>query len=89
MSTRLTSSSLCFFLLLLRNRLNILRFKFFESLLFFAFKKTLVPNNHCVELFASNKHIIKLFQGFMFLIHHAEHPQSIPLDLLNEVSIEI
>jgi hypothetical protein len=85
----LSSSSLCFFLLLLWHGFDILRFKFAESLLFLALEKSLVPYNDRVELFASDKHIIELLKCFMLLIHHAEYPQTVTLHLLNEVTIQI
>ena len=74
MSTGLAGASLCFFLLLLWNRFDILRFKFAESLLFLALEKSLVPYNDSVELLASDQHVIELLKGFMLLVHHAEDP---------------
>ena len=87
MSTCLPSRSrLALFFFLLWDRLNILRLESAE-LCFFGLKKSLVPHDNIVKLLACDKNIVELLESFVLLVHHAQDPQTIALDLLNKVTV--
>lgn len=77
-------SLLVLFLLLLGHLLDI---GGLQALEVHVLIKTLVPHNHSVEFFPRYQNIIEFLKGLMFLVHQAEDPETIALDLLNKVAV--
>ena len=82
-----TSSLLILLLLLLRYRLDVVWLESAELLLLGGVEP-LVPDNHAIELFPRNEHIVELLERLELGVHHPEHEEAIALDLLDEVAVE-
>ena len=82
-----TSSLLILLLLLLRHRLDVVWLESSELLLLGGVEP-LVPDNHAIELFPRNEHVVELLERLELGVHHPEHEEAIALDLLDEVAVE-
>ena len=81
-----TRPTLAFFFFFLWNRLDIFRSQPAQFRLL-TLPQSLVPHDNIVEFFARDEHIVQLLESFMLLVHHAQHPKTVTLDLLDKVAV--
>ena len=62
----------------------------FQTLQFFLLghEEAFVPYNYVIEFLPCYENIIEFLESFMFFVHHAKDPETVALDLLDEVSVE-
>ena len=78
---------LALFFLLLGDLLHVRGLQALQ-LLTLRLEQTLVPHDHVVELLPRYQDVIEFLESFVLLVHHAEDPEAVALDLLNEVAVE-
>lgn len=84
---RLRASDGFFGLLLLGHGLDVVGLES-SQFLALSFVQALVPHDHIVELLPSDDHIVKLLEGLVLFVHHAQDEKSVALDLLDKVAVE-
>ena len=78
---------LVLFLLLLGDLLHVRGLQALQ-LLALRLEQTLVPHDHVVELLPRYQDIVEFLESFVLLVHHAEDPEAVALDLLDEIAVE-
>ena len=82
--------ALCLFALFLLLLGDLLHVRGLQALQLLALRleQTLVPHDHVVELLPRYQDVVEFLECLVLLVHHAEDPEAVALDLLDEVAVE-